>query len=151
MEVVAYYFHLGEKSVHFRSIIESVDSICRDSTDTQYMIIQVISQNHKNSKIIYKQHTILLQAFSWSTTCLVAQKSTVKVLNQKVAKQPIYSFSSSDRLVQNCVTSSHFCTKQQHFTMSSAPAHCFLKFHQVVQTGHWRTMASFATALYVCT
>ena len=31
------------------SIIESVDSICRDSADTQYMLIQKNSQNLRNS------------------------------------------------------------------------------------------------------
>jgi len=36
----------------FRVIIESVDLICRDSVDTQYMAIQKISQNLKNSKLI---------------------------------------------------------------------------------------------------
>ena len=38
-----------------------------------------------------------------------------------------------------------FHTKQQHFTLSSAPAHWFfstLKSHMVVWTSHWRTMAS---------
>jgi len=33
-------------------IIEWVDSICRDSADTQYMIIQKISPNLTNSKLI---------------------------------------------------------------------------------------------------
>ena len=36
----------------FRVIIESVDSICRDSVDTQYTAVQKISQNLKNSKLI---------------------------------------------------------------------------------------------------
>ena len=48
--------------------------------------------------------------------------------------------SSSDGLVQICITLSQwFCTKQQHFPLSGAPAHQFfpgLKSHEVVRTTH---------------
>jgi len=57
------------------------------------------------------------------------------------------SSSLSDELLRNKVTlDDGFLTKQQRFTLSSAPAHRFfatLKSHEAVQTGHWRTMASF--------
>jgi len=39
-----------------------------------------------------------------------------------------------------------FRTKQQHFSLSSAPAHRFfpgLKSREAIRTAHWRTMASF--------
>ena len=54
---------------------------------------------------------------------------------QKVARWPNVSFSSSDMLVQNYVTHDGFHTKQQHFTLSSAPAQrvfLTLKSHKVV-------------------
>ena len=41
-----------------------------------------------------------------------------------------------------------FCTKQQHFSLSSVPAHRFFpgsKSHEAIRTAHWRTMASFTT------
>ena len=63
MEVVACYFHLGEKSVHFHSIIESVDSICRDSTDTQYMIIQIISRNLKTVNLYISNIPFFFKCF----------------------------------------------------------------------------------------
>ena len=50
-----------------------------------------------------------------------------------------------------------FCAKQQHFTLSSAPAYRFsqLKSHEVVWTSQWRTMASFvmpfSSFVYMCT
>ena len=50
----------------------------------------------------------LFSSASWPTTCLVGQKSITKLPNQKVARWPKYflpsSSSSSDRLLQNCVT-----------------------------------------------
>jgi len=48
----------------------------------------------------------------------VVLKSITKVPNQKVAK--CFSSLSSDRLVQICMTHDGFCTKQQHFPLSSA-------------------------------
>jgi len=39
--------------------------------------------------------------------------------------------------------------KQQHFTLSRAPAYRFLKFHEAVRTGHWTTMNSLAMQ-FVC-
>jgi len=49
-------------SIHER-IIETVDFICRDSVDMQYMIIQKLSQNLKNSKVrsLYNMCIIHLQ------------------------------------------------------------------------------------------
>jgi len=72
----------------------------------------------------------------------VGQKSIVKVLNQKVTKPPkcfssfLFFFFSSDGLVQSCMTLSqwfHTNSKQQHFTLSSAPAHCFFHSFEVSQ------------------
>jgi len=74
------------------TIIESVDSVCRNSADTQYMLIQI--------------STVHLRVFSWQRTHPVALKCVVKVPNQKVARRPkcFLSSSSSDGLVQNCVS-----------------------------------------------
>jgi len=50
--------------------------------------------------------------------------------NAKTDGQNIFLSSSWDGLVQNFMPLS--CTKQQHFTLSSVPAHCFsttLKCH----------------------
>jgi len=53
------------------------------------------------------------------------RKSTEPESHQ-TAKMFFLSSSSSDGLAQNCVTLSRwFHTKQQHFTLSSAPAHHF--------------------------
>ena len=63
--------------------------------------------------------------------------------DQKVARRP-KSSSSADGLVQNCVTLSWwFSHKKQHFTLSCVPSMFItLKSHKVLQTSHWRTMAS---------
>ena len=54
------------------------------------------------------------------------------------------SFSSLDGLVQNCVTLSRwFHTKQQHFTLSSAPALCFFTISRGASKRSLKTMASF--------
>ena len=86
-----------------------VDSICRDSADTQYMLLQ------KNLTKSPKQLTYKL----WRRTHPVALKSIAKVPNQKVARRPKSSSSSS--------SSFSFCTKQQHFSLSIAPAHRFFQ------------------------
>ena len=61
------------------------------------MIIQIISQNLKNSKLIslYSIVLFIFKCFSWWTTSPVAWKSIAKVLNQKVARQPNGFLSSS--------------------------------------------------------
>ena len=58
------------------------------------------------------------------------------------------SSSSLDTLIKNWwLFHDGFCTKQQHFTLSSVLAHRFfttLKSHEEVRTSHWRTMALLA-------
>jgi len=58
------------------------------------------------------------------------------------------SSSSLDTLIKNWwLFHDGFCTKQQHFTLSSVLAHRFfttLKSHEAVRTSHWRTMALLA-------
>jgi len=71
---------------------------------------------------------------SWPTTHLVMWKCIAKVPNQKVTRRASLKIA--------WLFHSGFCTKQQHFTLSSAPAHRFfttLKPHRVVIMGHWRT------------
>jgi len=71
-------------------LIESVDSICRDSADTQYMLIQTnFSKSPK--QLTYKplKHpTVHLRVFSWRKTHPVALKSIAKVPNHKVTRWP---------------------------------------------------------------
>jgi len=63
-------------------IIESVDSICRDSADAHYMLIQKISQNLKNNKLISRYNNL-----PFIFKCSVALKTIMKVPKQKVARQ----------------------------------------------------------------
>jgi len=77
----------------------------------------------------------------------VALKRIVKVLNQKITRRPkCLSFFFFRRASSNlCLFHDGFCTKQQHFSLSSVPAHCFfpgLKSHEAIQTAHWRTRIS---------
>jgi len=46
---IMYIIHTLKPSITVSNIIESVDSICRDSPDTQYMLTQTNSQNLQNS------------------------------------------------------------------------------------------------------
>ena len=71
-------------------IIESVDSICRDSADTQYRLIQTnFSKSPKQLTHKSLQHlTVHLWVFSWRTTHPVALKCIAKVPYQKVARRP---------------------------------------------------------------
>jgi len=76
------------------------------------------------------------------------RKST-KPESHQTAKMFFFFSSSSDGLVQNCVTLSQWIShKTAEFTLSSAPTDHFfttLKSHKAVWTGHWRTMASLVT------
>ena len=128
------------------NIIELVDCICRDSTDMQYTIMQ-ISQNVKNGKLIslYSNIPFIFECFHDEQHTHWREKASQKY---QPRKSPVNDFlsssslsssssSSSDRLVQTCVTLSRWFSrkKQQHFTLSSAPAHCFLpilKSHEAV-------------------
>ena len=71
-------------------IIEWVDSICRDSADTQYMLIQTnFSESPKQLTYNPLLHpTVHLQVLSWRKTHPVALKSIAKVPNQKVTRRP---------------------------------------------------------------
>ena len=80
------------------TIIESVDYICRDSADTQYI---KISLNLSNGKIVslYDNLPFIFECFVTYNT-LSTMKKHCEVLNSKVARQPkCFSSSSSDRLV----------------------------------------------------
>jgi len=88
--------------------------------------------------------TVHLRVFSWRTTHPVALKSIAKAPNQKVTRRPkcfFFFFFFHDG----------FRTKQQHFSLSSAPAHRIfpgLKSHGAIRTAYWRTMASFMTPFF---
>ena len=77
---------------------------------------------------------------------LSGMQNHCKIPNQRVAigQNVCLCSSSSDGLVQKWLFHDGFHTKQQHFTLRSAPV--TLKSHEVevVQNSHWRTMASFA-------
>ena len=82
--------HMDDWERESVDIIESVDSICRDSADTQYMLIQTnFSKSPK--QLTYKpllHPTVHLRVFSWRKTYPVALKSIPKVPNQKVTRRP---------------------------------------------------------------
>ena len=91
---------------------------------------------------------------SWPTTCLGAWKNVVKVPNHKVDRRPkclsffFLFFSSSDRLVQNCVTLSRWFSHKEAFYNEQCTNPCFittLKPHKAVRITHWTTMVSLAT------
>ena len=91
--------------------------------------------------------------FSRRTTRPVAPKSIAKVPNQKVARRPkCFSFFFFRRASSNLHDSfTGFRTKQQHFSLSSAPAHRFFpcsKLHEAIRTTHWGTMASFTMPFF---
>jgi len=71
--------------VHF-GIIESIDSICRDSVDTQYMLIQKKSLKISKTGFITMYHSSS-SAFMTSNTPS-GTKNIAKVLNQKVTRWP---------------------------------------------------------------
>ena len=103
-------------------IIESVDSICRDSMDMQYMIIQ--KKNTQKWKVrtyvVIKAYKFavfeIVRDFLWWTTCPVVCKSIAKVPNQKVARQPkcfsffffFFFFFFFRQGISNCVTLSQW-------------------------------------------
>jgi len=73
-----------------------------------------------------------------------------QVPDQKVAKWPtvllsffFFSFSSLDRLVQNCVTLSHFLCKTASFYTEHRWFFTALKYHEALETSHTRTRTDF--------
>ena len=90
-------------------IIELIDSICRDSTDTQYMIIQnKLSKSKKTISLYYK--TISSSVFIINNTPSGAKKASRKYQTRKSPESQNASLSSSysDWLVQCCMHD-HFC------------------------------------------
>ena len=113
-----YYSSCWHKLIHVNTceviicmiIIESVDSISRDSVDMQYMKIQKKfpkSQKIKTYKRLW-QYTIHLWMLSWPTRRPVARNSN----KNTVAKRPkcFSFFLSSDGLTQYCVNLSRWFT-----------------------------------------
>jgi len=95
---------------------------------------------------------------SWWTTCLVAWKSIVKVTNQKVTRWPkrfFFFFFFFFRHASSKLWLFHdFCTKQQHFTPSSAPADCFSFNFVVSQGGLNQSLKNYGfirDAIFTCT
>ena len=140
------------------SITESVDSIYRDSADTQYMLIQTnFSKSPK--QLTYKpllHPTVHLRVFSCLKTHSVSLKSIAKVPNQKVTRQMFFFLLlllQTGYIVQICVTLSRwFSHKTAAFSLSSALAHRFfpgMKSREAIRTAHWRTMASFTMPFFL--
>jgi len=114
-------------------IIESVDSICRDSADTQYMLLQ--KKIHKISKTANLQAVITPYRSSSSVFMTNNIPSGTKKHQRKyrTRKSPkSSSSSSSDRLVQICVTLSRWFLHKTA-ALSSAPAHRFFSMFEVTQ------------------
>ena len=101
----------GKNSV----VTESVDSVCRDTTYTQYMLIQKnLSKSQK--RYTYKPllpHTVHLRVFSRPTRLLASRKTVVKVPHQVLAKRAncfsfFFFFLSSDGLAQRSLNLSRW-------------------------------------------
>jgi len=87
-----------ELFINNHNIINAVDSICRDSTDTQCMIIQKISKSLKRKLInLYNSVLFISKCFDDEQHTQCAKKHR-KVPNQKVTTRPKcfpFSFSSN--------------------------------------------------------
>ena len=118
-------------------IIELIDSICRDSTDTQYMIIQnKLSKSKKTISLYYK--TISSSVFIINNTPSGAKKASRKYQTRKSPESQNASLSSSysDWLVQCCMHD-HFVQTAAFYTeQCTSPLLFHLKSHKVVRTGH---------------
>jgi len=144
------------------TIIESVDCICRDSVDMQYMLIR---KNFSKSpkQLTYKplQHpTVHLPVFSWWKTHPVVLKSIAKVPNQKVTRWPKrFSFFFFFRRASSnlCDSFTMVFTQNSSIFTEQCTSSLLLKFlqvwsHEAIRTTQWRTMASFTTPFFfTCT
>ena len=88
------------------------------------------------------QCAIHLQVFSWQTTCPLARKSIMKVPNHQVARWPC--FSSSDGLVQNCVTLSQwFLHKPAAYHTEQCTSPSLFHYFEVTRGGSKWSLKSY--------
>ena len=107
-------------------IVELVDSICRDSVDTQYMIIQNISPN-LNSKLIDVYNN--LQVFHDHQDPWWYGKASRKYQISKMAKMLFFRWASS-----KCVNFSRWFTyKIATFFWSCTQPHHFSQLQKLTQ------------------
>ena len=132
---------------------------CEKTTNMWSHVVRHNCLKSHNSRNIFTQ-AALPYLCSWRTTHPVALKSIAKVPNQKVTRRPkcfsffffffFFFFRRASSNLRDSFTG--FRTKQQHFSLSSAPAHRFfpvLKSHKAIRTAHGRTMASFTTPFFL--
>ena len=127
-------------------IIELIDSICRDSTDTQYMIIQnKLSKSKKTISLYYK--TISSSVFIINNMPSGAKKHRESTKPESHLKAKCFSFFFLFRLASSMLYArSFFVQTAAFYTEQCTNSLLFhLKSHKMVRTGHWRTMASFPT------
>ena len=103
-------------------ITESVDSVCRDTTYTQYMPIQKISPNLRNGTLISLYDHIPFMTNKTPRVAKTRRKSTTPG-TRKTGKL-FFFLLSSDKLAHS-ISHDNFRTKQQHFQLSSATSHRF--------------------------
>ena len=116
-------------------IIELIDLICRDSMGTQYMIIE--NKFSKAVNILYNSVPLIFECFH--------NRQHAQCMVQKEEERKTF-WPSGDFLVWYFCNAFLFRLASSIFS-SSAPVHRVFtwKAHKVVQTCHWRTMASFVT------
>ena len=136
---------------------ESVDSICRDSADTQYMLIQTnFSKSPK--QLTYKplKHPIVhFWVFSWRKTHPVALKSIAKTLNQVVARRPkcfsfffFFFFFFFFRRASSNLRVSFTMVFAQNSSIFHWAAHQPIAFFHI--WSHTRQFESFSMLLLIC-
>ena len=86
----------------------------------------------------------------------MARKSIAKVLNQKVARRPkccsvflLPLLQTGQFKLAQCFCDSFHTTKQQHFTLSSAPAHRFVHNFKASRGGlNWSPLSFIYAAIF---
>ena len=115
--------HFGGKGLTTRGTF----TIRHGSARCKFMLIKFTSGQEVPIILVYEWLKQLSHAVC--DVCCMYVRGRGRGLRMGLLGHPIHPFflnSSAYRLVQNCMTLyDSFCTKQQHFTPSSAPAHCF--------------------------
>ena len=143
-------------------IIESVDSICRDTTDTQYMLIQKISPNLRNGTLIsrYNHIRFIFKCFHDQQDSSRRCESTTQVLAKWVNCFSFFFLSFFFRRASSTSPQSLMRIFARNSSILHRAVHQPIAFlqpqslHQAAAAAHSITMASFFTPFsrsYACT
>ena len=144
-------------------ITESVDSVCRDTTYTQYMLIQKISPNLRNGTLIslYNNIPFIFECFHDQQDSSHREKPSRKYHTRYSQNEQIVflSFSSSFRRASSTSPQSLMMVFTRNSSILHRAVHQPIAFsqtpslHQAAAAAHSITMASFVTpfsCLYAC-